>query len=222
MSIYPRWFRRLRTIVRFFARKMEVRGAQSVQEPCIFITRHLNNYGPFAVYLYSPFEFHMWSYYVFFDAEVCRRHLSEFTLTQRAKMSPRMADLCARIVSRPIARLYHALDMVPVYRGLKSVVKTLNLSMDVLEKGENLLIMTDVNYAAEGEEVGQIYTGFIHLGKQYYKKTGKRLCFVPMSINRRQGYVRYGTPIEFNPEIPFPQEKERIASLLVKELSDDH
>lgn len=222
MSIYPKWFRRLQKIVRFFARKMDVRGADRVTEPCVLITRHLNNYGPFAVYLYSPFEFHMWSYYVFFDPEICSRHLSEFTFSKRAGMPPWMAKLCARIVSHPIAWLYRTLKMIPVYRGLKSVMETMNRSTDMLEKGENVLIMTDVNYAAEGKDIGEIYTGFLHLGKLYFKRTGKRLNFVPLSLNRREGYFRLGEPIEFDPTVPFQQEKERIASRLVQELADDY
>ena len=43
MSIYPRWFRAVRAVVRVFAEKMDVRGAERVQAPCVLVTRHLNN-----------------------------------------------------------------------------------------------------------------------------------------------------------------------------------
>ena len=102
------------------------------------------------------------------------------------------------------------------------MMKTFDLSVDELEKGENLLIMSDVHYAQEGKEIGEIYTGFLHLGKLYYKRTGKRLSFVAMSINRKEKYLRFGEPIVFDPTVPFAQEKERITEALLQELRDDY
>ena len=77
-------------------------------------------------------------------------------------------------------------------------------------------------YAQEGKEIGEIYTGFLHLGKLYYKRTGKRLSFVAMSINRKEKYLRFGEPIVFDPTVPFAQEKERITEALLQELRDDY
>lgn len=223
MSIYPRWFRGVRAVVRVFAKKMEVRGAEHVQSPCVLVTRHLNNYGPVAVYLYSPVEFHIWSLHMFFDAKLCCDHFANYTLPQRARMPRFLSHALAYVMSHPIAWFFRTqIRAVPVYRGLKAVMKTFALSVDELEKGENLLIMSDVHYDQEGKDIGEIYTGFLHLGKVYYKRTGKRLSFVPMSLNRQEGYLRFGTPILFDPEVPFAQEKERITAALLQELSDDY
>ena len=223
MSIYPRWFRAVRAVARAFARGMEVRGAENVPTPCVLITRHLNNYGPVAVYLYSPVEFHIWSLHMFFDAKETSEHFANYTLPQRARLPKWLARFLARGISAPIAWFFSSqIRAVPVYRGLKSVMKTFDLSADVLEKGENLLIMSDVHYDREGKEIGEIYTGFLHLGKLYYKRTGKRLAFVPMSINRRAAYLRFGSPLLFDPEVPFATEKERLTQALLAELSDDY
>ena len=223
MSIYPRWFRAVRAVVRVFAEKMDVRGAERVQAPCVLVTRHLNNYGPVAVYLYSPVEFHIWSLHMFFDADKCREHFANYTLPQRARMPKPLARALARLMSHPIAWFFRTqIRAVPVWRGLKTVMKTFDLSVDELEKGENLLIMSDVHYAQEGKEIGEIYTGFLHLGKLYYKRTGKRLSFVAMSINRKEKYLRFGEPIVFDSTVPFAQEKERITEALLQELRDDY
>lgn len=180
MSIYPRWFRAVRAVVRVFAEKMDVRGAERVQAPCVLVTRHLNNYGPVAVYLYSPVEFHIWSLHMFFDADKCREHFANYTLPQRARMPKPLARALARLMSHPIAWFFRTqIRAVPVWRGLKTVMKTFDLSVDELEKGENLLIMSDVHYAQEGKEIGEIYTGFLHLGKLYYKRTASAFPLWP-------------------------------------------
>ena len=149
-----------RADVRVFAEKMDVRGAERVQAPCVLVTRHLNNYGPVAVYLYSPVEFHIWSLHMFFDADKCREHFANYTLPQRARMPKPLARALARLMSHPIAWFFRTqIRAVPVWRGLKTVMKTFDLSVDELEKGENLLIMSDVHYAQEGKDeraVGQL------------------------------------------------------------------
>ncbi len=222
MSIYPAWFHAARAIVKPFWKKLSVKGEENLQEPCVLVTRHLNNYGPFAVYLFAPFEFHMWSFYVFFDPDDYYKHCSEFTFSKRAGMPKWLACALAGLLSHPAAWFYRSLRMIPVYRGTREIFKTLDLSLEVLEKGENILIMTDVNYAGEGSEMGEMYTGFLHLGKQYYQRTGKNLRFAAMSINRENRYLRVSAPIEFDGAAPYRQERDRVGALLKQELKDNY
>ena len=98
------------------------------------------------------------------------------------------------------------------------MLKTMELSVDALEKGENVLIMPDVDYVSQSENVGKLYTGFVHLGKFYFRRTGKPLLFVPMCVNKAKGLVRIGKGIAYDPAQPLPEERDRIAAYLQKEL----
>lgn len=222
MSLYPAWFRAIRALVKPFFPKMELHGADQLHTPCVYITRHLNDYGPLAVYLYCPFEFHLWVYHVFTEKETCYKQFSEYTFSKRHGMPQGISNFLARVICCPVSAFLHSLRTIPVYRGMKSVLKTMDLSTDALEKGENVLILSDVNYTAEGQSVGELYTGCLHLGKSYYRRTGKRLHFASVNFNRKQHYLRIGQSIEFNPEIPYQQERDRIAGLLQQDLYDDH
>ena len=86
MSLYPAWFRAIRALVKPFFPKMELHGADQLHTPCVYITRHLNDYGPLAVYLYCPFEFHLWVYHVFTEKETCYKQFSEYTFSKRHGM----------------------------------------------------------------------------------------------------------------------------------------
>lgn len=222
MSIYPAWFRCVKNIIRPWCKKLEVRGEENLRAPTVFITRHLNNYGPVAVYLFTPVEFHMWTYYVFMDAKAYYKHSSEYTFTKRLHLPMWASRALAWCMAKPVVYLYKSLGMIPVYRGLRTVFKTMDLSVDELEKGENVLIMADVDYSSTDAELKEIYTGFIHLGKLYYKRTGKNLNFTTLSINSENAYLRVGKPIEFDSTVPYQQERDRIANKIREELYDNY
>lgn len=221
MSIYPAWFQVIRTIVRPFFKRLHVEGAENLDsaQPCVFIVRHLNNYGPCAAYLFAPAEFHLWTYYTFMNRKTFYQHCSEFTFSKRAGMPLWLAKVCSTLLCWWVPHLFRKVGMIPVYRGLKDVLKTMELSVDALEKGENVLIMPDIHYVNEGGQVGEMYTGFVYLGKLYNKRTGKRLNFIPLCVNREQHILRVGRAIAYDPTRPSQEEKEHILAHLSEELN---
>ncbi|MGN1248909.1 MAG: lysophospholipid acyltransferase family protein [Candidatus Spyradocola sp.] len=218
MSIYPAWFRAIRAAIKPFFKKLDVQGAENIKEPCVIIARHLNNYGPMAVYLFTPAEFHLWAYHVFLDKDTFYKQFSEYTFPKRTRMPGWLCRALARLLSSFAPGLLRKIGILPVYRGMKDVLKTMDMSVDALEKGENVLILPDVDYVSQSENVGKLYTGFVHLGKFYYRRTGKRLLFVPMCINKCKGTMRIGEGVAFDPDKPLADERERIAAYLQKEL----
>lgn len=218
MSIYPVWFRAIRAVIRPFFKRLDVQGEDNIQEPCVIIARHLNNYGPCAVYLFTPAEFHLWGYYVFLGKETMYKQLSEYTFPTRMHLTGWPCRALARMMSWFVPGLLRQIGVLPVYRGMKTVLKTMDLSVDVLEKGENVLIMPDVDYVNESESMGKLYTGFAHLGKFYYRRTGKCLRFVPMNVSKSKGIMRIGEGIVYDPAKPVAEERDRIVAYLQREL----
>lgn len=218
MSIYPAWFRAIRSAIKPFFKKLDMQGADNIKEPCVIIARHLNNYGPVAVFLFTPAEFHLWAYHVFLEKETFYKQFSEYTFPKRMHLPAWLSCALARMLSWFAPNLLRKIGLLPVYRGMKAVLKTMELSVDALEKGENVLILPDVDYVSQSENVGKLYTGFVHLGKFYYRRTGKRLLFVPMCVNKAKGVMRIGEGTAYDPSQPLPEERDRIAAYLQKEL----
>ena len=90
--------------------------------------------------------------------------------------------------------------------------------MDTLLAGGNLLIFPDVGYSDVSGTAGQFYEGYLHLCKEYYKKTGQNLPIVPVCTPRNANALIFGEPIVPDGSRPFAQERERVAGEIVRAL----
>ena len=60
---------------------------------------------------------------------------------------------------------------------------------------------------------------FIDLARFYYKKTGKELSFVPLYLAPRLKTMTYGKPIRFRADAPIAEERKRICTALMEEIT---
>ena len=121
MSIYPIWFHALRFLMRPAWKKLTIRGAENLTQPSVFVTRHLNNYGPLAVYLFCPFEFHLWSYYAFLEPEAYYQHCSEYTFSQRMGLPMWAAKALAWMLKHPATGM--ETYAIAAFRSRQSVLR---------------------------------------------------------------------------------------------------
>ena len=55
-------------------------------------------------------------------------------------------------------------------------------------------------------------SGFEHLGKYYYQKTGKKISFYPVFISKKKACMYIEKPVIYNPDNEPNIEKERIVN----------
>ena len=102
---------------------------------------------------------------------------------------------------------------------------TFNESLGALEDGDNILIfpekprnllkaVPDVEYKADN--VRTFYTGFAHIGKMYFDRTGKSLLFYPLFSDRASRSFRIGKPVAYNPSLE-PHESKRVLAEQLQE-----
>ena len=68
--------------------------------------------------------------------------------------------------------------------------------------------------------VNRFQDRFIDVAKLYYKRTGKAVSFVPMYIAPALKKMYLGKPIAFCPDVPMEQERQRICSYLMDEVTN--
>ena len=97
--------------------------------------------------------------------------------------------------------------------GVKNVIAKVKdeVTQQVLEKGENIILCPDVEYSSSAAEIGAVYEGFLHLEKGYHRATGKHLAFVPVGLYAPAKRVRMGEPIRFADGVPFARQKAQVA-----------
>ena len=106
---------------------------------------------------------------------------------------------------------------IPVYRdSLKDVAKTFALSAEAL-LNDNVLVFpenpgkeSDGKYKTDGS-VSDFFTGFVHIGAVFYKKTGKCVIFYPVYADKVKKTLTIYPGILFNGQANVKEEKQRIA-----------
>ena len=179
--------------------------------PSVFIVHHQNMSGPIHALLTLPVEAHIWVYRVFFDRSECYHQYMDYTFTKRFGMPKILAAPLAFILSLAVPGIMGSFSAIPVNRSSRDIIKTFQLSHKALMAGENLIISPDVDYDDDSRSMGEMYTGFFHLEKNYYKETGKHLSFVPMSYNTQKHTLFIGDEIKFNDDTPYSAQKEQVA-----------
>lgn len=217
VSNYPRQIAvtLLKPILRPFL-PCRVYGSEQVNlanGPVVFVCNHLEVYGPIAAVLHSPFSFRPWVIQSMLDNEIIAESMQS-GIDKIFHFLPSGARKQIGKFGAPILLwIMQSTDPVPVYRGtVRGVIQTIQLSVEAMEYDDNLLIFPEISYPDTG--VGEFFSGFVQVGKSYYKQTGKCTTFYPMYIDKKRKRLTYAEGIQFNPENSNYDEKERIVNYL--------
>lgn len=187
--------------------------------PTVFIVHHQNMSGPVHAILTLPKHAHLWVLRVFFDRKECYDQYMNYTFTKRFGMPKFLASPLAFIISLAVPMVMHSFSAIPVYRNTRDILKTFQLSGDALLRGESLIISPDVNYDDDSRSMGEIYTGFLHLEKNYFAKTKKHLSFVPISYNTKEKTLFIADAIQFD-DSGYNNQKDEIAKKITDSIND--
>ena len=189
-------------------------------EPFIFVCNHEHAYGPVAMCTGFPYRFRPWVDGAMSNVVTARRHLQKTLIRAKSWPARIAAFLLSYFMVLPSMEALRELKAIPAYRD-KRVVKTVNMSVDSLVGGENNAIFPEHQEQPHSDIVGDFHFGFIHIAKQYFRRTGKRLAFFPVYLRRegrKSGEIHIGVPVSFDPGIASQYQKEQIGKYLRDEI----
>lgn len=213
------FFKGVQKIARMALPRYYFETTQSQDEPVVYVSHHQNMIGPISILVWLKYYIRTWGLSEFTEQEACYNHYVDFTFTKRFGWPKWLAKMIAWPVSYLVPWLAQSADIIPVYRGSRKVVKTMQISNEALLNGENLLIFPDIDYSSSSTETSNIYEGFLHLEKKYFKETNKHLSFVPIFSDRKNKVVRVGKEIRFSGTEKFLFERKEIADKIKEELN---
>lgn len=218
---YGRFFRAVKRVVRliFPGKLIDASGIRE-DEPAVYVAHHQDMQGPYLSMLWSEKPMHAWALHMFLDWKSCYRHYSSYTFPERFGWPRFLAVPVAFVISVFVAALLKSGQAISVYRGSIRIKETFVDSMNALYAGESLAIFPDVDYTSQGDEMGEMYEGFLQLERLYYHNTGKHLAFVPMSASQRTKTLCVGAPVYFSGDMPFAQEKPVVAKRLADAINE--
>ena len=184
-------------------------------EARVFVAHHYEIDGPFIMFMRFPFRFRPWVIDKMCDSKQIEEQMS-IGFYNNYKWLPKWFKVfLVKIAKRLVLFVIRLARPIPVSRdNPRANIKTMQTSVDVLNKKTSIVIYPELCSVKEG--VGEFMTGFEHIGKYFYQKTGKKISFYPVFVSKKKNSMFIEKPIIFNPDNDPNQEKERI----VKELHD--
>ncbi len=208
----------IKKCVRLFYPKITVEGIENLPgEECIIAGNHSQMNGPICCELYFPVKRYTWC-----AGEMM--HLSEvpaYAFRDFWSKKPGHIKWFYRLLSYIIAPLsvcvFNNARTIGVYHDSR-IISTFKESAKILLRGESIVIFPE--YEKEYNNIIYDFQDrFIDVAKIYYRKTGKELKFVPLYIAPKLKKMYIGKPLGFCAENNIEEERKRIKSYLMEEIS---
>lgn len=219
-SVYSRGFRGLLKCIRFFRPRWRMeREPDPAQGPYLFVSRHLDNFGPVALFLQMPVEYRLWVLACLIKKDENYAHLSGYTFSKRMGYPLWLSRLLAWLICGSAQWLFRSIDAIPVYRGSREAVATVRCTLQALGRGQNVLVLTDRDYTSRAEDVGELCSGFVYIARQYFRTTGRDLPLVPVLPDKEGRALRFSKPLFYHEEAGYAKEKQRLLGEFARALS---
>lgn len=197
---------------------MSLVGTENLpDEPVILVANHAQMNGPIASELYAPGEHYTW-------CAAQMMHLKEvpkYAFQDFWSKKPRYSLWFYKILSYLIAPLsvcvFNNANTIGVYHDIR-LMNTFKSTLQRLQEGANVVIFPEHDQP-HNHIVYDFQRNFVDVAKLYYKRTGREVCFVPVYIAPARKQMHIGQPIRFCPDTPIDQERERICSHLMEQIT---
>ena len=180
-------------------------------EARVFVANHYEIYGPFIAVLRFPFKFRPWAIDKMCNPNSIEEQMSIGFYNNYKWLPKWIKFIIVKSAKRLVLFAIRFFRPIPVSRdNIRANLKTIQQSTEVLESKKSIFIFPERNAVKEG--VGEFMSGFEHLGKYYYQKTGKRISFYPVFISKKNHSMYIEEPLIFNPDNDPNLEKSRIVN----------
>ena len=209
--------------VRYIIYGIKISGTKNIERcksPLVFVSNHEGAFGPVSLLSTLPVRAYPWVTHEIMSRRECAAYLQKDFTEAALKLSPRLNAIVSKIICYACVAIMQALRAIPVYRNSRKILGTLQYSLNMLEQGKNILIFPEIPGTAKNTQLGDLYTGFLHLARMYYSRHSQPLTFVPIAVNKKARRVSIGSPVIYNPDNPFWLEKERLKQEISGEIQD--
>jgi 1-acyl-sn-glycerol-3-phosphate acyltransferase len=192
--------------------KVRVRGIQNLlaRKPFICVANHLGSFGPMSVLSAMPVRLYPWVAHEITERRECGRYLQKDFTEPELNFKPPISTIFSNFLGKLCVSLMKGIEAIPVYKGSKRMKTTVQISLDLLEQGKNILIFPEDPDTRLTESLCEFSAGFISLARHFYNRTRRLISFLPVAVHAKARMIQIGQPIDFDPRLPFFEEKRRL------------
>lgn len=215
----PWIYRLVRWFVWLFSPKYQISGLNRIPDgPCVIVGNHSQMYGPIAAELYTPGKHDTWCA----GQMMHKEEAAAYAFSDFWSGKPKSVRWFYRILSHLIVPLsvliFNNAHTIPVYHDTR-VITTYRDSIARLQQGSRMVIFPEC-YREHNQIVHAFQDKFVDLARFYYRKTGESLSFIPLYLAPKLKTMFFGKPIQFDPNAPIEQERERICGALMDAITE--
>ncbi len=211
-------YRVIKWLVCLFYPKIEVVGAENLpDEAAIIVGNHTQMNGPIAAELYCPGKHYTWCAGQMMHLEDVPEYAFQDFWSRKPKRTHPFYKALSYLIAPLSVCVFTNAHTIGVYRDSR-IVGTFKNTVKRLREGNHIVIFPeqDVEY---NHIVYEFQDKFIDVAKLYYKKTGQKLCFVPLYIAPKLKKMYFGRPIRYDPNYSMEIERKRICNYLMDEIT---
>lgn len=191
----------------------------ALPQPTVFLIRHSDLKGPLNAFVSLKIPVRIWVLDIFFHFPDCFYQFRDYTFSTRHGKHPRRFAPRAAFAAAIVAPLIRSIDSIPVHRGKRDILETFRETNETLKRGKSVVIAVDTDYSNTADPIKEIYTGFFHLEKAYFRDTGRHLAFTPLRFAPKNRRMTFSEPLYFTGEKPFFLEKKELAAAIIEFLN---
>lgn len=208
----------IRGLIWLFYPRITIEGLEKLpKEPCIIVGNHSQMNGPICGELYFPGKRKIWCAWQM----MYRKEVPAYAFADFWSKKPRWTHWFYKMLSHIIAPIsvcvFNNAYTIPVYHDTRVMI-TFKKTIKELEDGGNVIVFPEC-YEPYNHIVNRFQNHFVDVARLYYKRTGKRLQFVPLYISPKRRTMYFGRPICYSEECSAEQQREEIADYLMKEIT---
>ncbi len=211
-------FKIVRYLVKLFYPKITVEGIENIADgPCLLVGNHTQMNGPICGELYLPANSVTWCAWQMMHL----KQVPAYAYKDFWSHKPRYIRWFYKLLSFLIAPLsvcvFNNARTIPVYHDSR-LLSTFRLSVSALQMGKTVLIFPE-HYQPHNHIINAFQDKFVDVAKYYHKRSGKAVNFAPLYIAPTLKKMVIGKPITFDPSAPIGQERNRICTYLMDEIT---
>lgn len=211
-------YRIIKTCVSPFCPKMEVVGRENLpDEPAVIVSNHAQMNGPIACELYFPGDRYTWC----IGDMMHLKDVPDYAYTDFWSHKPKYIRWFYRLLSYIIAPLsvcvFTNANTIAVYKDSR-IISTFRDTVSRLCGGSSVVIFPEYD-APYSNIVNDFQERFVDIARMYYRKTGKKLSFVPMYITPELKKMVLGKAIVYDPKTPIDVQRTEICRYLKDEIT---
>lgn len=206
-------FKIIKKILYIFYPEFPAIGMENLpDEPCVIVANHSQMHGPIACELHFNEKKYIWCAGQMMSFKDVPAYAYADFWSQKSKLSRPFYKILSYLIAPLAVVIFNNAHTIAVNHDTR-IITTFKETLARLEAGNYVIIFPEYD-EPDNDILYKFRDKFIDVARLYYKRTGKKLKFVPMYIAPKLKQMHLGNAIEFNPENDLNNERSKICKYL--------